>query len=78
MVAIEQAIKGMNTQVGHAYIVGIWVDDGDGDSASPVLDDDTLFSGKLPSSSFNFIPTHALIIIAPEVKLRMGVVCDAM
>ena len=63
----------MKPQVGHAYIVGVWVDKGDRDSTPPILDDCPLFSGKPPPSLSNFIPTHALIIIAYGVKLRIEI-----
>ncbi len=50
----------MNAQVGHADIVGIWIDEGDGDFASPVFDDSAFFPGK-PPGFFSFIPTHEFV-----------------
>ena len=45
----------MNSQVGHADIVGVWVDEGDGESASPVFDDGALFAGEPLSGFLNFM-----------------------
>ena len=61
IVTIEQTIDGMNPQVRHAYIVGVGVDKGNGESAPPILDDSALFPGKPLPSFFNFIPTHKAI-----------------
>ncbi|MBA7640649.1 hypothetical protein ES703_48320 [subsurface metagenome] len=34
----------MNSQVGHAYVVRVRVDKGDGDSTSPIFDNGALLS----------------------------------
>jgi len=48
----------MNSQVGHADVVGVRVDEGDGQPASPILDDGTFFPGKpLPGFS-EFVLAH--------------------
>jgi hypothetical protein len=51
----------MNAQIGHPNIIGVWVDKGDGDSTSPILDNSALFPGKTPSGFSDFIPTHKAI-----------------
>jgi len=51
----------MDSQIGHANIIGVGVDKGDGDSTSPILDNSPLFPGKPPSSFSDFIPTHKAI-----------------
>jgi len=62
-IAIEQAIDGMNSQVGHAYMIGVGIDKGDRDSASPVFDDGALLSGEPPPGFFDFIPTHRIFYL---------------
>lgn len=42
--AVKQAVNGMNAQIGHTDIVGIRIDNSDGNPASPVLDYSTLLS----------------------------------
>jgi len=48
----------MDPQTGHGYIVGVGIDEGDRDPASPVPDNGALFPGKPASCLFDFIPTH--------------------
>jgi hypothetical protein len=59
-VAVQQAIDGMDPQAGHASIIGVRVDEGSGESASPLFDNSALFSGKPPPCLSDFIPTHRL------------------
>ncbi len=62
----------MDSQVGHAYIVGIWIDEGDGDSAPPILDDSTLFSGESLSGFLNLIPAHRFFYQPHLIKKEKG------
>ncbi len=48
----------MNSQVGHAYTVGVWVDEGDGDSPSPVFNNVAFFAGEAMSGILSLIPAH--------------------
>ena len=48
----------MNSQIGHAQVVGVGVDEGEGDSASPVFDDGTCFAGEAIFSFCEFMLSH--------------------
>ena len=43
-VAIEQLVYGVKSQVGHAYVVGVGVDEGNGYSTPPIFNSSALFS----------------------------------
>ena len=59
----------MNSQVGHAYVVGIRVDKGDGDSTAPIFGDGAFFSGKPPPGFFNLILTHKFLLTPHPLSL---------
>jgi hypothetical protein len=46
-VAVEVPVKGVDAQVGHAKVIRVRVDEGDGQPAAPVLDDGPLFAGQV-------------------------------
>ena len=48
----------MDAQVGHADVVGVGVDEGEGDSASPVFNNGAGFTGEAVSYILNFIQAH--------------------
>ena len=55
---VEQAINSMDAQVGHADVVRVGVNEGDGDSTSPVFDNGARFAGKTIPSFFDFVIAH--------------------
>ena len=48
----------MNPQVGHAYVVRVRVDKGNGDSTSPVFNNGALFSGEVLPGLVELIVGH--------------------
>ena len=62
----------MNAEVGHAYVVGIRVDEGEWQPASPVFDDGALFPGKLLSGFFDFITTHKYLLTPHRLSKTVG------
>ncbi len=68
VVAIQETVDGVKTQIGHAQVVGIGINNGDGQSAAPIFANRAVFSGKLfsgvsfrPSGFFRSIPAHELV-----------------
>ena len=68
-VAIEQVVDGMDAQVGHADIIRIGVDKGDGEPPPPVLNDGSLFPGKPPPGFFSLVQTHQLLLTPHPLSL---------
>ena len=52
----------MNAQVGHADIIGVRVDEGDGEPTSPVFDDGASFPGEALFGLRGLIPAHKSIV----------------
>ncbi len=48
----------MDAQVGHADVVGIGVDEGEGDSASPVFNDGAGLAGEADFGIVKFMLAH--------------------
>jgi hypothetical protein len=57
-IAIQEAVDGMNAETGNTDLVGVGVDEGDGESAPPVFDNGALLPGKSPSGFPDRVPTH--------------------
>jgi hypothetical protein len=57
-VVIQEAIDGVEAQVGHAEVVGVRVDEGNGQSPAPVLIDGAGFAGKAVSGFVDPIPAY--------------------
>ncbi len=61
----------MDPQVGHADIVGVGVDEGNGQPASPVLKDGAFFAGKAPPGFSDFMMTHGLLLTPHPLSLSV-------
>jgi hypothetical protein len=68
-VVVEQFIDGVDAQVGHAQVVRVRVNQGDGQPAPPVLDNGALFAREDLPCIFEFIPGHFYIIQSYQTKV---------
>ena len=57
-VGIAQSVHALQGQAGHANVVGVGKDQGNRQPASPVLNDNSLFTGENLPSSGNGLPPH--------------------
>ena len=66
-VAIKQLVNGVKPEVGHANVVGVGVDKGNGYFTSPIFSNGALFPGELLPGFSDLIParivTHFVLLI---------------
>ena len=69
-VAIQKTVDGLESEVGHAYVVCIGIDQGDGDSSAPILDD-RAFLLREPLLRFLFPPHFTRLRCLHQARLLL-------